>query len=91
MHVVRVGLGKVYKALIRLVSEGTLSPPSDVCVSFLSPFFSLIKLFCPMSESLSGKREGFQDNAIHKKGSLLLTRVRVFCRNQRSGAGSEEP
>ena len=30
-------------------------------------------VFCPMSESLSGKREGFQDNAIHKKGSLLLT------------------
>ena len=48
-------------------------------------------VFCPMSESLSGKREGFQDNAIHKKGSLLLTRVRAFCRNQRSGAGSEKP
>ena len=24
-------------------------------------------MFCPMSESLSGKREGFQDNATHKK------------------------
>ena len=47
-------------------------------------------MFCPMSESLSGKREGFQDNAIHKKGSLLLTRVRAFCRNQHSGAGSEK-
>ena len=35
------------------------------------------QLLCLMSESLSGKREGFQDNAIRKKGSLLLTRVRV--------------
>ena len=48
-------------------------------------------LFCPMSESPSGKREGFQENAIHKKGSLLLIRIRAFCRNQRSGAGSEKP
>ena len=30
-----------------------------------------------MSESPSGKREGLQDNAIRKKGSLLLTRVRA--------------
>ena len=51
---------------------------------------TLVNLFCPMSQSLSGKREGFQDNAIHKKGSLLLTRVRAFCRNQCSGAGSEK-
>ena len=35
------------------------------------------QMFCPMSKSLSGKREGFQDNAIHKKGSLLLTRIRA--------------
>ena len=28
-----------------------------------------------MSESPSGKREGLQDNATCKKGSLLLTRV----------------
>ena len=35
-------------------------------------------MFCPMSESLSGKREGFQDNATRKKkGSLLLTQVRA--------------
>ena len=54
-------------------------------------FYHQSHLFCPMSESLSGKREGFQDNAIHKKGSLLLTRVRTFCCNQRSGAGSEKP
>ena len=51
---------------------------------------TLVNLFCPMSESLNGKREGFQDNAIHKKGSLLLTRVRAFCCTQRSGAGSEK-
>ena len=30
-----------------------------------------------MSESPSGKREGLQDNATCKKGSLLLTRVRA--------------
>ena len=35
------------------------------------------QMLCPMSESLSGKREGFQDNATRKKGSLLLTRVRA--------------
>ena len=34
-------------------------------------------LLCPMSESPSGKREGFQDNATRKKGSLLLTGVRA--------------
>ena len=48
------------------------------------------QMFCPMSESPSGKREGFQDSATRKKGSLLLTRARVFCHNQRSGAGSEK-
>ena len=35
-------------------------------------------VLCPMSESLSRKREGFQDNATRKKkGSLLLTQVRA--------------
>ena len=39
MYVVAVGLVKVYKALIRLASGGTLHPPSDVSVrSFLCPF-----------------------------------------------------
>ena len=38
------------------------------------------RMFCPMSESPGGKREGFQDNAIYKKGSLLLIRIRAFCR-----------
>ena len=54
------------------------------------------QMFCPMSESPSGKREGFQDNATHthtkkKTGSLLLTRATAFCCNHRSGAGSESP
>ena len=35
------------------------------------------ELLCPMSESPSRKREGLQDNATRKKGSLLLTRVRA--------------
>ena len=35
------------------------------------------EVLCPMSESPSGKREGFQDNATRKKGSLLLTWVRA--------------
>ena len=36
------------------------------------------QMLCPMSESLSRKREGFQDNATRKKkGSLLLTQVRA--------------
>ena len=37
----------------------------------------ITNLLCPMSKSPSGKREGLQDNAICKKGSLLLTRVRA--------------
>ena len=65
-----------------LSSECSLSPVKG---SRTSP-----QMFCPMSESLSGKREGFQDNAIHKKGSLLLTQVRAFCCSQHSGAGSEK-
>ena len=36
-----------------------------------------VGVYCPMSESPSGKREGFQDNATRKKGTLLLTRVRA--------------
>ena len=35
------------------------------------------QMLCPMSESPSRKREGFQDNATRKKGSLLLTRARA--------------
>ena len=29
------------------------------------------KLLCPMSKSLSGKREGLQDNATGKKGKFI--------------------
>ena len=29
------------------------------------------QMLCPMSESLSGKREGFQDNATGKKGKFI--------------------
>ena len=45
MYVVGVGLVKKYvKASIRLVSGGTLCPPSDVCVrSILCPFSYLNK------------------------------------------------
>ena len=44
-YVVRVGLVKVSKALIRLGSGGTFHPPSDVYVrSFPCPFFTLLKL-----------------------------------------------
>ena len=35
------------------------------------------QMLCPTSESPSKKREGLQDNATRKKGSLLLTRVRA--------------
>ena len=44
-----------------------------------------------MSESPSGRREGLQDNATGKRGSLLLTWARAFCRTQRNGARSESP
>ena len=37
-------------------------------------------MLCPMSKSPSRKREGLQENATHKKGSLLLTRVRTMTR-----------
>ena len=40
MYVVGVGLVKLYKALIRLDSGGTLRPPSDVYVR---------RLLCPFS------------------------------------------
>ena len=45
MYVVGTSLVKVYKALIRLVSVGTLCPPPDVYVrSFSVPFCTLIKI-----------------------------------------------
>ena len=51
-----------------------------------------LRVFCPVSESQSGKREGFQNNATRKKREVyywlesgLLPRV------QHSGTGSESP
>ena len=44
-----------------------------------------------MSESLSGKRERFQDNVTHKKGKFIADLSQGSCHNQRSGAGSESP
>ena len=44
-----------------------------------------------MSESPSGKREGFQDNATRKKGKFITDSSQGSCRIQRSGAGSESP
>ena len=46
MYVVGVGLVKVYKVLIRVVSGGILCPTSDVYFrSHLCPLFTLIKLW----------------------------------------------
>ena len=36
------------------------------------------QMLCQMSESPSGKREGLQDDATRKEGSLLLTQVRAI-------------
>ena len=69
MSVVGVGLVKVYKALIRLVSGDTPQPPSDVYVrSFL--FFTLIKL-C-YTKLLSN-----QAWSLVPKLNLLLQRSRI--------------
>ena len=48
-------------------------------------------LLCPMFESLGGKREGFQDNATRKKGSLLLTRVRARAASNAVVQGQRAP
>ena len=51
-----------------------------------------VRVLCPMSESLSGKREGLQDNATRKKkGSLLLTRVRAPAALPMQWYGVREP
>ena len=44
-----------------------------------------------MSESLSGKREGLQDNATRKKGKFIADSSQGSCHIQRSGVGSESP
>ena len=47
-------------------------------------------MLCPMSESPSGKREGFQDNATRKKGEVYCwLELGIPPRVQRSGMGSE--
>ena len=48
-----------------------------VSFRFSAGFLPRWSVLCLMSESPSGKREVFQDNATRKKGSLLLTRVRA--------------
>ena len=61
--------------------------PSPVKGSQTSP-----QMLCLMSESPSGKREGFQDNATcNKKGKFITDSSQGSCRNQRSAAGSEKP
>ena len=71
------------------IDTGFLSTLSTSAIVYPSPLswkcsLPLVKgsrtspqMLCPMSESPSGKREGFQDNATRKKGSLLLTRIRA--------------
>ena len=44
-----------------------------------------------MSESLSGKRERFQDNVTHKKGKFIANLSQGSCRIELSGEGSESP
>ena len=45
-----------------------------------------------MSESPSGKREGFQENATHtKKGSLLLTQARASAATNAVVQGQKKP
>ena len=50
-----------------------------------------LQMLCPMSESLSRKREGLQNNANRKKGSLLLTRVRATAASNAVVPGQRAP
>ena len=58
-------------------------------IQFWKKCYSL--LLCPMSESPSGKREGFQDSVTHKKGKFIADSSQGSCRIERSGEGSESP
>ena len=50
------------------------------------------QMFCPMSESLSGKRGGFQDNATRKKREVYYWfESGLLLHVQHSGTGSESP
>ena len=50
----------------------------------------LLLVLCQMSKSLSGKREGFQDNATRIKGKFIADSSQGSrCGSKRSGMGSE--
>ena len=55
---------------------GWEDPLEEGMVTYCSIFVGRI-LFCPVSESLSGKREGFQDNAILESGLSAATNAVV--------------
>ena len=74
MYVVGVGLVKVYKALIRLVSGGTLHPSSNVSVSFSVPFHTLIKFYYTKALELSSLVPGLKA----KSSSLEIRNPRTF-------------
>ena len=59
-------------------------------VAFCSGDDHRMLMLCPMSESLSGKREGFQDNATCKIGKFITDSSQGFCHIPHSGAGSEK-
>ena len=89
------GASDLHWTLLFCLSTGVFIYPSPlswecslppVKGSWMSP-----QMFCPMSESPGGKREGFQDNAIRKTGKFITDSSQGFCRNQHSGAGSESP
>ena len=76
----------------KITADGDCSHEIKRCLLFgretMTNLDSILKsrdiVLCLMSESLSGKREGLQDNANRNKESLV-------CCIQRSGAGSESP
>ena len=63
-------------------SEDPSSPPGcgPPCQWPLPPSRARRPVFCPMSKSLSGKREGFQDNATRKKGKFIADWSQGSCR-----------
>ena len=86
------------------IYTGLLVLPEHRCYIYPSPLswkcsLSLVKgsrtspqMLCPMSESLGGKREGFQDNATLKKREVYCwLESGLPSRVQRSGTGSESP
>ena len=51
----------------------------------------LLLVLCPMSESPSGKREGFQDNATGKKGKFITDLSQGSLPHPKQWCGSESP